>query len=78
MWFSDSGGVLHLGNPGAASVPDLRSFRGRVRCTAGKADAMADERQLVAGAATPVYMVTVKGASADAAHPASYGGRMKR
>jgi hypothetical protein len=43
MWFSGSGGVLHLESPGAASVPNLRPVQGRVRNVDGKPDAIVDE-----------------------------------
>jgi hypothetical protein len=76
MWFSGSGGVLHLESPGAASVPGLRPVYGRVRSVAGKPDAIAD-----GGAADRlrrrhfVDVFTDRGTSADAAHPIARGAR---
>jgi hypothetical protein len=76
MWFSESGGVLHLESPGSASVPDLRPVHGRVRSVAGKPNAITD------GAAACwlrrrhlVDVFTDRGTSADAAHPIARGGR---
>lgn len=40
---SDLGGVLHLENPGAASVPTLRPVQGRVRNLEGNPNAIANE-----------------------------------
>jgi hypothetical protein len=76
MWFSESGGVLHLESPGSAFVSNLRPVHGRVRSVAGKPNAIADD-----GAACClrrrhlVDLFTDKGTSVDAAHPIARGER---
>jgi hypothetical protein len=76
MWFSGSGGVLHLESPGSASVSDLRPVHGRVRSVAGKPNAIADD-----GAACClrrrhlVDVFTDRGTTVDAAHPIARGER---
>jgi hypothetical protein len=44
MWFSGSGGVLHLESPGATPLPDLRPVHGRVRSEAGKPNDIVEVR----------------------------------
>jgi hypothetical protein len=43
MQLSGSGGLLHLENPGAASVPDLCPVQGRVRNVEGQPGTIVDE-----------------------------------
>jgi len=79
MWFSGSGGVLHLESPGSASLSNLRPVPGRVRSVAGKPNAIVDD-----GAACCLRrrhlndVFTDRGTTVDEAHPKARGERYER